>query len=342
MARNYNTFQALSATEVFVLQDEALSFLQLNPPPPPSGFNFTPFVPSFTFDLQEVVNFFAVPGSIADGQFFGPVYVHSFGLQLVAGPLPPPSFPGGPLPTPTPLPSVTFFQQPNFAPGAFQTPSFDLSSVVAFVLGLDGNLWFLAGIDDPFEMTSTKVDGNVAAFQALSDSQALVLGSNGNLWLENGPWGPVPPPRSPVAGNVAIPVPVAQGTPIVSSFQGLSAQEVFVLDSSGNLWFEIFPFATEIIPPTQIDGNVLAFQALNSQEAFVLGRNGNLWYEFGPWGPVPPPRQQVDDNIVAFQALTNAQVFVLDSGGDLWIDNAPWGQGRGALVAQNVRLPIIL
>jgi hypothetical protein len=340
MALNYNTFQALAATEVFVLQESALSFIQLSPP---SSFGFSPYVPSFTFTQQEVVNFFAVPGCIANGQFSGPVYVQSNGLQLVTGPLPP-FFSGGPLPAP--LPSVKFFEQPNVAPAAFQTPSNDLSVVQAFVLGLDGDLWFLNGIDNPSVMTSTQIDGHAAAFQALSDSKALVLGSNGNLWLENGPWGPVPPPRSLIAVNVAIPVPVAQGTPVVFSFQALSDQQVFVLDSSGNLWLETFPFAPEIIPPVQIDGNVLAFQALNAQEAFVLGRNGNLWYEYGPWGPVPPQRQAVDGNVVAFQALSNTQVFVLGSNGNLWVENAPWGQAppppqQRTLAAENVRLPII-
>lgn len=175
MALNYNTFQALSATEVFVLQESALSFIQLSPP---SSFGFSPYVPSFTFTQQEVVNFFAVPGCIANGQFSGPVYVQSNGLQLVTGPLPP-FFSGGPLPAP--LPSVKFFEQPNVAPAAFQTPSNDLSVVQAFVLGLDGDLWFLNGIDNPSVMTSTQIDGHAAAFQALSDSKALVLGSNGNL-----------------------------------------------------------------------------------------------------------------------------------------------------------------
>ena len=137
MALNYNTFQALSATEVFVLQEFALSFIQLSPP---SSFGFSPYVPSFTFTQQEVVNFFAVPGCIANGEFSGPVYVQSNGLQLVTGPLPP-FFSGGPLPAP--LPSVKFFEQPNVAPAAFQTPSIDLSVVQAFVLGLDGDLWFL-------------------------------------------------------------------------------------------------------------------------------------------------------------------------------------------------------
>jgi hypothetical protein len=340
MALNYNTFQALSATEVFVLQDGALSFLQLSPP---SSFGFSPYVPTFTFTQQEVINFFAVPGCIGDGQFFGPVYVQDNGLQLVTGPLPP-FFSGGSLPSP--LPSVKVFNQPNVAPAAFQTPSFRLSLVQAFVLGLDGNLWSLNGVDDPYTMTSTQVDGNVAAFQVLSDSQALVLGSNGNLWLENGPWGPIPPPRTLVAANVAVPAPVAQGAPTVFSFQALSDQQVFALDSSGNLWLEQFPFAPEINPPTQIDGNVLAFQALNVQEAFVLGRNGNLWYEYAPWGPVPPQRQQIDGNVLAFQAVSSTQVFVLGSNGNLWVENAPWGQvppppQQRTLAAQNVRIPII-
>jgi hypothetical protein len=129
--------------------------------------------------------------------------------------------------------------------------------VRAFVLGLDGSLWFLNGIDNPSAVTSTPVDGNVAAFQVLSESEVLVLGSDGNLWLEYAPWGDVPPKRTPIAANVAIPVPVATGqVPVVCPFQALSDQQVFVLDGGGNLWLEQYPFVPGIMPPVQIDGNV--------------------------------------------------------------------------------------
>jgi hypothetical protein len=49
-----------------------------------------------------------------------------------------------------------------------------------------------------------QVDGNVAAFQALSATEAYVRGDNGNLWHETGPWGTVPPSRQQVDGNVAL------------------------------------------------------------------------------------------------------------------------------------------
>ena len=48
-----------------------------------------------------------------------------------------------------------------------------------------------------------QVDGNVAAFQALSPTEAYVLGTDGNLWHETGPFGHVPPTRQQVDGNVA-------------------------------------------------------------------------------------------------------------------------------------------
>jgi hypothetical protein len=71
-----------------------------------------------------------------------------------------------------------------------------------------------------------QVDGNVAAFQALSSTEAFVLATNGNLWHETGPWGTVPPTRQQVDGNVA-------------AFQALSPTEAFVLGTNGNGCFAL-------------------------------------------------------------------------------------------------------
>jgi len=72
-----------------------------------------------------------------------------------------------------------------------------------------------------------------------------------SAWLEfaqNGNWGQVPPPRQLVDANV-------------SAFEALSATEVLVLGSNGNLWYETAPgqgWGTQI-PRQQIDGNVLGW-----------------------------------------------------------------------------------
>jgi hypothetical protein len=110
-----------------------------------------------------------------------------------------------------------------------------------------------------------------------------------------------------------------------NTFQALSATQIFVLGSNGNLWLEQAPFGK--VPPSrqQVDGLVRTFQALSATEAVVLGHDNNLWLEQAPFGKVPPPRQQVDANVVAFQALSATQILVLGSDNNLWLEQAPFG-----------------
>ena len=95
-----------------------------------------------------------------------------------------------------------------------------------------------------------QIDGNVQAFQALSDAEIVVLGTDGNLWLEHAPFrppGPVPPKREQIDGNV-------------QAFQARSDAEIVVLGTDGNLWLEHAPFRPPgPVPPKreQIDGNVM-------------------------------------------------------------------------------------
>jgi hypothetical protein len=50
----------------------------------------------------------------------------------------------------------------------------------------------------------TQIDGGVAAFQVLSQSQVVVLGTDGKLWLESAPFTKVPPTRTQVDANVKL------------------------------------------------------------------------------------------------------------------------------------------
>jgi hypothetical protein len=89
-------------------------------------------------------------------------------------------------------------------------------------------------------------------------------------------------------------IPPQQIAQNVKAFQALSDQEIFVLDSGGNLWLKHAPFDAVSPVQEQVDANVSAFQALSETEVLVLGTDGRLWLERGPFGTVPPPRQQID------------------------------------------------
>ncbi len=122
--------------------------------------------------------------------------------------------------------------------------------------------------------------------------------------------------------------------------------QVFVLGSDGNLWFETGPFgnvAETIRTRQQVDGNVSnlysqtgenriwrpSFQAISPTEIFVLGTDNNLWQEFSgqPWS-VPSTmanRLQVDGNVETFQVLDSNTLFVLGTDGNLWLETGPFG-----------------
>jgi hypothetical protein len=123
-----------------------------------------------------------------------------------------------------------------------------------YVLGTDGNLWLEHGSGDgPFggpPPSRERVDGNVAAFQALDLNTVCVLGKDGNLWLEhsvNGKFGQVPPPREHVDGNV-------------EDFQALDANTTYALGTDGKLWLEhsVNGKFGQVPPPReQVDANVM-------------------------------------------------------------------------------------
>src|SRR5580700_10848057 len=101
------------------------------------------------------------------------------------------------------------------------------------------------------------------------------------------------------------------------AFEPLSAYEIYVLGSNGNLWLEhsgANGLFGQVPPPRQqVDGNVAAFYPLNANNIYVLGIDANLWLEHNGanrlFGQVPPPRQQVDGNVcedcLGFDASSN-------------------------------------
>jgi hypothetical protein len=333
MALNYNSFQAGSDTSVFFIDGNGN--LQFTPLVPPTGFSslepltidntvFNFLVPFFSqptvLDLGSMLVYSREPATLS----LQSPHDSSFGAQLY----------------------IPIDRDVSFLPASFQT-AFQTNLAMVFVLGLDGSLWLENAPFGQVPPVRAQVDGNVVAFQALSDSELFVLGSDGNLWLEHGPFGQVPPQREQVDGTVALPLPAASGeVPVLRSFQALSDTEILVLGSDRNLWLEQGPFGQNVPPSRQqIDGNVLAFQALSNTDVFVLGSDGNLWHEHGPFGQqIPPPREQVDGKVVAFQALSDTEVFVQGSDGNLWLEHAPFGQvpPKREQAAGNVRFPLII
>jgi len=180
-----------------------------------------------------------------------------------------------------------------------------------YVLGSDGNLWLEQAPFGNVPPARQQVDGNVAAFEALTSASALVPGSDGNLWLELGPWGNVPPTRSQVDGNV-------------KAFQAMGASGIYVLGDNGNLWLEQHPPYGQQGPRVQVDGNVADFYGMSGTEIYVLGSDGNLWLEEGPWGTVPPKRSHIDGNVADFfpsgSATDASAVVVLGDNGNLWLE----------------------
>jgi hypothetical protein len=334
MALNYNSFQAGSDAAVFFIDGNGN--LQFMPLTPPTGFSSLEPI-----TIDNFVFSFMVP-------FFSPPTANNLGSMLVYSREPATLSLQSPEDFNNDSAEQSYIpvdRDVSFLPASFQT-AFQTNLAAVFVLGLDGNLW---REHPPFGQVPPKreqVDGNVVAFQALSDTDVFVLGSDGNLWHEHAPFGQAPPKREPVDGNVALPLPVADGEiPVLRSFQALSDTEVLVLHSDGNLWLEHGPFGQLHLPPRQVDGNVIAFQALSDTDVFVLGRNGNLWHEHAPFGQAPPKREPVDGNVVAFQALSDMEVFVQSSDGNLWLERGPFGnpaQPPPVLAASNVRFPLIL
>jgi predicted phage baseplate assembly protein len=183
-----------------------------------------------------------------------------------------------------------------------------------FVLGYGNSLWLeptpLGGLSQGARIL---VDVNVLAFQALSPTQVFVLDGKNNLWLDEAPFSGQANQNSPILFGV-------------SSFQGLSANDVFYTDTSTptTLCFTAAPF------PGIVDSSVKSFQAVSANQVFVLDPSGNLSLDTGPFGSAPALQKPIGKNITAFQAVSANEVFVLDINGNLWLDQAPFGPGQPA------------
>jgi hypothetical protein len=211
----------------------------------------------------------------------------------------------------------------------------------AYVLGTDGNLWFVRGPWGTAPPPRQQVDGNVKAFQTIDANQVFVLGTDGTLWLETGPWGTVPPSRIEIGGGGILAFQALGSAPGAEVFVlrdddtlwlntvggGAAGQQVggdaaniadfvvapgtknqvYVLSSNGTVWLNTVGQGASA---PQIDANAVAFDAYDSDHIYVLGGDGNLWLEQGPWGKVPPSRQLVDGNVMQTHtwAMTGLQM----------------------------------
>ncbi len=197
---------------------------------------------------------------------------------------------------------------------------------------------------------------------------------NDNLYSMTWQISPVRIPNpSPIDGNIAVagnipmfvapPVAVSLNTTTskhgagivnsISMYQPVSANEVFVLGSNGNLWFETGPWTGiqhTVDTRKQVDGKVSHFWAADSKHVFVLGSNGNLWYETAPnpsevdgWGNVQAvvdTRQQVDGKVAEFQVLNSKTLVVEGSNGNLWLETANPVSGWSVQNTVDTRKPI--
>jgi hypothetical protein len=151
----------------------------------------------------------------------------------------------------------------HFVPGS--------SDKEILVLGTDQKLWLEHapfGVVPPGRL---QIDDSVSAFEGVNDTEVYVIGTDGNLWLEHAPFSSsnIPPERVFLyedvrsfqiytsilrfgGGFVVLYTDsslwVDGGVEIdvnVSAFQqhfALLPKEVFVLDTSSNLWIEVPPF----------------------------------------------------------------------------------------------------
>ncbi len=206
-----------------------------------------------------------------------------------------------------------------------------LNDNTIFVLGTNGLLWEETAPYGPSHRV--QVDGNVASFQPVGLNQVVVLGTNGNLWLETGPYGPSH--RVPVDGNVdafqATNIQYAGAPPSniyvlgtngnlwqelgafgpahrnqvdssVRRFQVLDSEhdnrypnEVYVVHTYGELYAE--PNNYNNSSPLEIDANVATAVPADLYDMVTLGSNRVLWLEYTPFGTVPPRRDRIDANV---------------------------------------------
>ena len=193
---------------------------------------------------------------------------------------------------------------PKFTKG-YQGRGFQpLSSAEALVLSTDGKLWLEGGPWGQVPPPRNQVDGNVAAFQALSSTSVYVLGTNGNLSFLAGTGEQVQ-----VDGNVA-------------AFHALSATEAYVLGTDGNLWHETGPWGKVPPPRQQVDANVWPdnnitinsypnVSGLNGTAALTVYESGAYSFS-GGWSPSNFFTGGVAQDV-------NLVLTLRDSKGTLWV-----------------------
>lgn len=165
-----------------------------------------------------------------------------------------------------------------------------------------------ASITQPFRLPTAAIDA-----QLLSDGAVFFLAEDKDLLL--------------AGADPAAPSQVDQNA---KQFQALSADQVCVLGSDGNLWIEKAPWNDMEPPQTrQPAGNdVIAFQALGDNEVYVIDGNHNLWQRTGPWSN--PAHTMVAAGSQSVQAFptTPPRAYVLDTAGTLWGQIGPWGANQ--------------
>jgi hypothetical protein len=225
-----------------------------------------------------------------------------------------------------------------------------------FVLGQDGNLWFIPGsfgeVPNPGRVL---IQSNVATFQCVAIEYVYTITRDRNLWFVDNPsfdtnrqllmasdvarcqalnpglgdpWGVFALHTSGALSFVFNDQGWSEELIFdsnVAQFQATDYQTVYVVDQDGRLW--LTPGYGSTNPRVQIDSNVQAFQAIDPGSTYVpgvyvLGTDNNLWFTPGPFhpnSPLPNPnRGQVDGNVAAFQAVHYATVFVAGFDGNLW------------------------
>jgi hypothetical protein len=219
--------------------------------------------------------------------------------------------------------------------------TFQISDGHVFAQSADGTL----SRAKPDGSEKSRIDGTVAAFNAINAALIYVLGTDHRLWRELGDAGK----RTEVDRSV-------------KDFQAVDGSVVYVLGADGQLWrevgnaqsrafvakqvvaFQYLPVGNDTTyvqtadgvlwrkkgndEPVRVDQEVAAFEAIDAQLVYVLGNDGRLWRETGG-------RDQavlVDRDVLvgagkaAFQAPDPAHVYLLGSDHKLWAETMPAGR----------------
>jgi hypothetical protein len=215
--------------------------------------------------------------------------------------------------------------------------AFQVADGHLFVQSCDGTLW-RAKLDGG---ERTRVDGAVAAFQAINAGLIYVLGTDQRLWRESGDAG-----KRVEVDRAA------------KDFQAIDASLVYVLALDQQLWrelgtmqsrthvadriaaFQYLPDDDTIYVQTaeavlwrqrgsgkgeQVDRSVAAFQAVDGQVAYVLGTDGRLWREVGgrDHATLVDRDVLVASGKAAFRAVDATRIYLLGSDHRLWAESMP-------------------